>query len=550
MMSDFPLMPLLLLVLVLPVMCLSVFAHELGHALMGRWRGFHVTCFGVGLANPVWVADFGGTRAFFCRSRPSAGLTLFAAGQALPPRTDLAWIMAGGILANGLLCAAFAALWFAVPAGGEVCLLVAAMNGWMCAASLIPFTARFGNVPVRSDGGQILQLLRGGPTDFPAPCRAERVVALRPLLRSIGDLSGEYYQTLLAALAWSEMGDADEAARLCAEAEALPVEPRTFGRALGALVRGTVAGAGGRRDDAEAALAESERQFQELKSPGGLLLAAMARAEVLQQDDPEAALPRLEELLRHPKVQEHGSLGASLLATRASAAAALEDADRAERLRAEYEAAARRFPSASRDRGVYLCFGRAAARRGEWAAASDAYSRAVEAARELHPLFTDVEQQARFIRSQEGLLEETHAALRAAGRQEDLERLTAPFPDSTEFQRRQAEEQRVRNRSQHRFGLLATGGNALVAGVLLATGAVSSLLEHEPLLLALHSVVLLFGLLLCTGLTAAYLLFLALFGNRMPALREGGGTTTLRLAIIPWTAWTIAILLTHLDIRW
>ncbi|MBV9124746.1 MAG: site-2 protease family protein [Planctomycetes bacterium] len=63
------------LVVFLPVFYLSVFAHELGHALVGRWKGLRITSFGLGTAHPFWVGDWRGTRVFLCRTRPFQGMT-------------------------------------------------------------------------------------------------------------------------------------------------------------------------------------------------------------------------------------------------------------------------------------------------------------------------------------------------------------------------------------------------------------------------------------------------------------------------------------------
>ncbi len=63
------------LLLLLPLYYGSAFAHELGHALMGKLSGFAVTSFGLGFARPWLVFSVRGTRIFFCRSKPLGGVT-------------------------------------------------------------------------------------------------------------------------------------------------------------------------------------------------------------------------------------------------------------------------------------------------------------------------------------------------------------------------------------------------------------------------------------------------------------------------------------------
>src|SRR5438270_7476846 len=41
-----------------PILYVSAFARELGHALLGRWSGFLVTAFGLGTGRPFWVGRF------------------------------------------------------------------------------------------------------------------------------------------------------------------------------------------------------------------------------------------------------------------------------------------------------------------------------------------------------------------------------------------------------------------------------------------------------------------------------------------------------------
>src|SRR6516164_2825991 len=95
---------LLLAVFTYPILIVSVFIHELGHAVVAWLTGFAVHSFGIGQARPVWVFNLRNTRVFFCWRGHSSGLTFAHPLRVFPSRRMLVAFYFGGVLAN-LLCA-------------------------------------------------------------------------------------------------------------------------------------------------------------------------------------------------------------------------------------------------------------------------------------------------------------------------------------------------------------------------------------------------------------------------------------------------------------
>jgi len=284
----------------LPLLYISVFLHEFGHAVIGRWSGWVVTSFGVGIAHPLWVWNWHGTKVFFCRSRWWQGLTIQFSPRILPSRRQATWALIGGILANGFAAWVAFALWWWLPWGDGVWLAITAINGYMCLASFIPFTGRFGNATMRSDGAPILQTLQGLEPEAISVARVQAVAALRGLWESVGDTLGLYVHLLVAALSWADLGDAERAEQLCAEAEAVPVNHSPLTRAYGAMVRATVSRYAGKFEASAAALDEAEEEFRALSHEVGLWLVAWARAELmLKQGEGSRAVESLRALSAH-----------------------------------------------------------------------------------------------------------------------------------------------------------------------------------------------------------------------------------------------------------
>src|SRR5262249_29625286 len=116
----------------------STFAHELGHALMGKWNGYDVTSFGMGLARPLLVFTWRGTRVYACWKNYDRGLTFAVYLQPYPTKAQQIAFLSGGLVVHVLLTLANLVLWLWLDWGGAFWATVACVNGYMLVASLIP----------------------------------------------------------------------------------------------------------------------------------------------------------------------------------------------------------------------------------------------------------------------------------------------------------------------------------------------------------------------------------------------------------------------------
>src|SRR5207249_1900460 len=140
------------LVLIFPVYYISIFFHELGHAVLGRLTGHVVNSFGLGLARPFAVFSCRGTRIYFCLSRPTQGLTFLFPEDIISPPWKSAVMYAGGLSANLLMGSLSLFLWFHASWGTSLWLVAALVNGFMSLISLIPFSVSIGKATAHTDG--------------------------------------------------------------------------------------------------------------------------------------------------------------------------------------------------------------------------------------------------------------------------------------------------------------------------------------------------------------------------------------------------------------
>jgi hypothetical protein len=567
-----PLLPLFVILLsVFPVIYLSSLVHELGHALMARWSGFLVSSFGMGLGRPLWVRSWRGSRVYLCRRTPLQGITFSVMAQIYPTRGQLVAMLAGGVLANFALAAVALLLWRLLPWGSEVWAMVGLLNAGLGVGNLIPFRSRVGATTMRTDGGLILQVLRGGARAGEAPERIQRLAALRGLWESVGDHLGLWVHLLGAATAWRDLGDVERAEAVLAEAEAVPLEPTPFTRAYGAVVRAAVLRAAGKFADAQAALDAAEQGFRDLGHEAGRFLTAWGRAELLlQQGDAAAASAALDALDGHALVATRPGVRFNLLESRLCARAALPDGAGLEPLRQEHERHRRRLPLATRDIRVYRALGGLYARREEWERAAAAYGVAVAAALRLQGLLAPADR-GRFAQGQADLLAEAGGCLRRLGKDAEAERLTAAL--AAEAVKPPEDAGLRRGRRLHRLGWGLTAVNMLCVATVVTAAWVRELratwpgtvlrpdgecvvLKHPPTLGEFLGGLPLFiearlgpswnffaiTVVVCALLVPLYAVGRAAAGRLIPALARRGGSVVFYLALAPWLTWVFWLL--------
>jgi hypothetical protein len=532
--SDFTQFALCLLIAFLPITYVSNFLHEAGHAVAGRAAGFVITSFGLGVARPFLVVPCGRARVYLARSRPLQGFAFTFMPQLLASRAQIALSLAGGIVANGLVALAGLGLWWVLSRGGPLWLAVAVWNGLYFVGNLLPFEARMGTASVRSDGLQILRVLRFGSTEVSPPETLQSLMALRDLWSSIGDCINLRLHLLAAAGAWVQLGDYELGRHLLEEAESVPGNVDPAVRGVQCLTRFGVAIAGSQGEEAALALDEAERIFRALGREAGQWMVARCRTiSRIAREGSASGFADFDALLAHPIVRGHALLRANCLATRLQLTAALADQNDLERLISDYEYVRERCPSASRDRQVYWSLACHYARSGDGARTEAACREVAAAVSRIASEWREPAGREQFLRVQEPLAAEAREMLRRLGRDETAADFTgAPIPpDHSEADQRRRENCERDRRARHfgrRLMLFNTAVLSVQCCVLFGLGA-----DAPGWLLFDVASFAFFSLIGIVCLTQDMLLqpIYERFADRCPL---GGGAVVLVLACLPW----------------
>ncbi len=339
-----------------PVSYLSIFAHELGHAIAGRSVGFTVTSFGLGFARPFIVLNFGQMKVFLAKYRGMSGVTFCVMPELSPPRSNMLVFLAGGILANLLLATVGAACFFLAEQGRSFSIVVAAVNGLTAAICLIPFNLRVGGATLRSDGGLILQTLLKRETVELPPMTIQSVDALRPLLQSVDDTRTLKAYLRRAAAAWIMIGDAEPAQHVFNGLEALSDSDSPLERGCFEWTRGIIAVAAGRPSEAAAAFDLAEAHFDASGDRYGPVYMALQRIQLCLMQSSRSAIAietEIERLLAEPLVKRNPAIVVELESMKLRIRMANRETAGLETQLARYETAAARRPTPSRDVLLY-----------------------------------------------------------------------------------------------------------------------------------------------------------------------------------------------------
>jgi hypothetical protein len=535
--SDTPdfLTILLLLLGILLVMYTSLFLHELGHALLGRWSGFLVTSFGVGTGELFWVSRWRGTRIYL-GLRGSLGLTVYLIPQIYPTRRQLVVTYCGGIWAHVLLVLAGLWLWQNVSWGGPLWLALVGLNGVALVVNVVPVKVRLGGALLSNDGWCILEVLRLGMPEPNLPGQLNTLRALQPLFTAIKDVRGHHIYLLSGALAWSALGNAARARQLLNEATLLPLDPTPFDLAFRALVRGLTARAAGDLPAAAEALEEAARRFAQPAHEVGLFVIAWGRANLLAcQGNVAEALRQLEALAEHPIAVARPLLRTALLADRLCALARLPEGTSLEALLKEYEATRKAHPSAPRDLQVYKAVVASYQLAGQPETAGRACAQALKAARQVERSLSHEEDRGFFRQGQEELVQLAHALDGYLG--EGAPRPNALWLTAAELQQEATALQDRRSRRLFRMGWLVIAvnfalGAALAAPFLLSPRpTVRDEDERDAIVERLFPPILLLG---GTLFAAVASLGWLLLGRAFPSLRRYAGVVTFWLSLLPY----------------
>ncbi len=521
--------PLVLLVLLPFVLYVSIFIHELGHAVLGHAVGFVVTSLGIGTGRSFLTLAVGGKRIYFCHSNPLQGLTFCFFPQTSPSIRKMVPFLAGGIIANGLLALGAIALWRFFPSGSVIWLSIAALNGILALSSIIPIGMLVGNAELRSDGMLIMQAIRGRMFEVPHPVVIQSVAALRGLWESIGDhlILGANLQG--AAICWAELGDSERAQSVYAELESLPRIEMPAYLARRSLVHLAVASGAGRLDEAMDSLDSALAHYHAAGDELGLRYVALGRAQVrILKGEIPAAVADLDCLTQDPLVQSDATLQIEILVARLSVSLVRSETNAVEENLARYKAARRERRSSARNLRVYRAVASFYAQQRDWVKAEPAYRAAVAAIYELAGAWADPSEQSHFMQLQSGLLTEAGDCLRALDKHEEAEQLIATHRTTASLQKDYVEAQLKRHRRLFRIGMQIMGVDVLFSLILIGLAALLGIEAGAPLFITA------FAYVMFLIVAVSYLFFHLVAGRFVPSLRYSGGAVILILACLPW----------------
>jgi hypothetical protein len=519
-----PLNPLVVGLASIPVFFLSIFAHELGHAIAGHAAGYIITSLGLGVARPLWVGTVRGVRVFVCRVKTGNGLTFAFHPELLPSRGRMVVFLAGGILVNLVLVLVSLALVAWLAWGRSVWFAVLWINALLVLVAMVPGRYKVGRGSFRSDGALILLTLRSGSYAQQPVMTAQAVEFMHGLATSIGDATLTHLNLLGGAEAWIALGDTERAAALLEREQALPDCGSPSIRGLGHLVRARQAMANRQLDEADTQLDAAAAAFPPQAAEGASFLGALLRAAVrLARGDASGAVD-VEALLSGPVLARRPAMESSVIALRLAAAVGATDVAAVDRIMGEYETHRQRFPSVSTDLAIARDVARFHAARGDLAAAEPVYRRVCESIGEIAGALVSKEERWRFLERQTDLTEEARQCFLSLGKADEAERLLI-LRDLEEVRKEAA---RVRNRRLRSAGLRVLLLDVLVLAVDVALLGQAPTSQSPPFLLVALDV----GVF--TIPAVLYLLFDITVGRLIPVLRESGGAVLLVLACCPW----------------
>jgi tetratricopeptide (TPR) repeat protein len=516
---------------ILPIVYVSGFVHVLGHALVGHAVGFSMTSFGMGVGHPIAVFSRGRTRIYFCRTKPLQGIAFGIPPVIFPPRRLMVPYLAGGIIANALLAIFALALYRWLPWGKNVWHTACFLNAFLAIANLVPFSIRIGKAALRTDGGQVLQVLRDRVISIPAPQTVQTLKVFRPLWESINSHAMLRVYILGAAAAYSEMEDFERAESTLAELDSLDPSDLPTVQAREALIRSVIAAGAVRLEEAAETLDRAEAMFQALGDEGGLLYTAMQRSWIraLRHESADV-LDELSSLTSRRLVRRGTWFQSYVNAFCVQVHAAGSNAVGAEQSLVAYEATRRKHPSAWRDLRVYGAVAGLRAQDHDWERAETAYRRAIEAIDQLAGSWPDAEVQNRFMERQRVFLDQAYHCYQSLNRAQEAERLIAPQLSPERTQQRLDDERRRHDRQRVRAGrwLIVIDAVCVVGSIVVR--ATFDLKPGHPF----FSASTLFALF--TFVAVVFFVPYLAIGWIVPRVRDRGAVMMLILAAVPWLA--------------
>jgi tetratricopeptide (TPR) repeat protein len=524
-------------VLLIVVLYVSTFAHEVGHALLGRAAGFAVNSFGLGLGRPWFVAGIGRTRVYLCSKRPFQGITFIVFRQLCSPPARTIAMLAGGLLVHMLLFLLAFLLWWLWPQGQWIWLGVAYINGLLLLVSAWPRGFAIGASTLRTDGMLIREVLRDRVFLTPPTQSLQMLSTFRDHWAAIGDVLTLRSYLIAGAFARIELEDWEGASQLLDEATAMGESTPSLLRGREALARYSVAAHGGERDRALEAITAAEDAFRAAGDDGGLLVVSAERMRMrVAAGDACAPMVGIDDLLARPLARELPILRESFLELKLRACVDLEDAEGAREVVTAYEARERSRRSRTRDLLVYKAMAGFYARQRDWESAEPAYRKGIEAIVSILESWPVAEEQRRFAERQSRFLDEVRECFHSLKKPTEAESLLALILTPEVLQTRAADAKKARDRRLFRTALWMLLVDFIGAGVLIWA------FPGPNLPGAAEITTVFFFDLLCLFIAVVLLLFYGTIGWFFPRARQGSATSLLVLSLLPWVSVVAAVL--------
>jgi hypothetical protein len=504
----------------------GAFSHELGHALLGRWMGYEITSFGVGLAHPLFVCRWGETRVYVCLHRADNGLTfgLFPEGQ--PTKRQQVGFLSGGPLANLTLALAGMLLWLAFGWAATFWLTFTGFNVLMSIMALLPHQYRFTGGYLASDGRQILQVLRGQPQRSAVFSALYGLRRFRGLWEAIDDRRIQAHYLQVAAMVWMALDDSQYADELMREAGSLTTQRRPMMDAMALLVRADADHKAGRVDSAAEGYEKARQLFVTQEFPNGRIAAMIGQTKLAtEMGKPAEATRLLTEIEGDPCLIESPGLRAPWLYARLELLRKSSSVEELAQMRVQYESVPDKTIPEISDWNFYRLLAKTYIERSELSAAEELCDLACKAAVKLWQALPSPQDRDRFAAVAAEFQQQTRDLLKQLGKEDAASAVANLFTDVTKKAAKQAKRQRDRKLLGWGLGLTAFNVATLVLNIAVM---VNLHLGSQLFVLFFFLSLLLGGFVL---VTVVYQLMYLLLINRA---KEVPGTMTLAFAASPW----------------